>query len=465
MQEQNNAPAPPPLSDSPSVPPPVPQPIPVGAPPPVPQPIPVCAAAPVPQPIPVGAQPVPQPIPVGAPPPVPQAMPQGGPPPVPTPIPQPMAVGVRPSQPQLQEEPPKPQSNQVKRCKNCGSALVFDPEAGCMKCPSCGTVEEWAEPLESDLVVENDLLTGMASNIEFEGEEQIEVKCPACGAASTFPVNEVAGFCPFCKSPIVASSKSQRSIRPSGMLPFIITSGAAQSTFKKWITSRWFLPNAAKKVCLAKGVDGVYRPTWTFDFDTTCHYTGQRGTYYYVTQTYRDSKGNTHTRQVRRTRWSYASGTVYRVFDDLQVYASNRVSRKLQEEVGPWKLLESVNYNEDIVRGYVEESYDVTLATGLDEAHAKAKELLRSTVRHDIGGDEQRITSMDIIYNKSTYKQLLLPFWSSFYTFKNKSYIYLVNGQTGKGHGERPWSAWKIFFFTLAIAAVVFGLYYLLQDC
>ena len=437
MQEQSNTPTPPPLPDIPSVPPPIPQ----GDLPPVPPSMPQG-----------GPPPVPPSMPQGGPPPVPPSMPQGGPPPVP------------PSKPQ-DESPQAPKSDQVKLCKNCGSALVFDPEAGCMKCPSCRTTEEWEEPLEGDQVVENDLLTTMAAEIEFEGEEHIEVKCPSCGASSTFPVNEVAGFCPFCKSPIVASSKSQRSIRPSGMLPFIITSDAAQATFKQWIKSRWFLPNEAKKVCLAKGVDGVYRPTWTFDFDTTCHYTGERGDYYYVTQTYRDSKGNTQTRQVRKTRWSYASGTVYRFFDDLQVYASNKISRKLQADVGPWKLLESVNYNEDIVRGFVEESYDVTLATGLDEAHQKAKELLRETVRHDIGGDERRIHTMNVIYNKSTYKQLLLPFWSSFYKFKEKSYTYLVNGQTGKGHGERPWSAWKIFFFILSIAAVIYGLYYLLQNC
>jgi predicted RNA-binding Zn-ribbon protein involved in translation (DUF1610 family) len=421
--------------------PPVPQPVPVGAPPPIPQ---------------GGMPPMPQPVPVGAPPPIPH----GGMPP----MPQPIAVGVRPSQPQSKAKKP-PQSDQVKQCKNCGSALVFDPQAGCMKCPSCGYVEEWEAPLEGDQVVENDLLTDMAANIEFEGEEHIEVKCPTCGANSTFPVNEVAGLCPFCKSPIVASSKSKRSIRPSGMLPFIITSDAAQATFKQWIKSRWFLANAAKNSCLAKGVDGVYRPTWTFDFDTTCHYTGERGEYYYVTETYRDSKGNTHSRRVRKTRWRYASGTVYRFFDDLQVYASNKISRNLQEEVGPWKLLDSVNYNEDIVRGFVEEIYDVTLAAGLDEAHQKAKALLRDTVKRDIGGDEQRITTMNVIYNKSTYKQLLLPFWSSFYKFKNKSYTYLVNGQTGKGHGERPWSAWKIFFFVLSIVTVVvLGLYYLSQN-
>lgn len=401
---------------------------------------------------------VPPPLPdnPNLPPPVPQdalpPVPQDAPPPVPQ------------DAPPQQDVSKAPKADKVKQCKNCGSALVFDPKTGCLNCPSCGMSVEWEAPLEDDLIIENELLENFADEVEFEGDEEIEVKCPTCGATSNLPVNEVAGFCPFCKSPIVASSKSARTIRPSGILPFIITSEKAQETFRDWIKSRWFLPNAAKTVCLAKGVDGTYRPTWTFDFSTTCDYTGKRGEYYYETEEYTDSKGNRHTRRVRKTHWYYASGTVRKFFDDLQVYASNRVSRKLQYEVGPWKLLESVNYNEDIVRGFVEESYDVPLSQGLTEAHDRVKELLKDAVKRDIGGDTQIISSMNIHYDKSTYKQLLLPFWNSFYQFKKKNYIYLVNGQTGKGHGERPWSAWKIFFFCLAIAGVLYGLYYLIQN-
>jgi len=65
---------------------------------------------------------------------------------------------------------------------------------------------------------------------------------------------------------------------------------------------------------------GVYLPFWTYDTNTTSYYTGERGEYYYVTETYyeRDAQGNqvARTRQVRHTRWYSASGTVSRWFDE-----------------------------------------------------------------------------------------------------------------------------------------------------
>jgi len=72
-------------------------------------------------------------------------------------------------------------------------------------------------------------------------------------------------------------------------------------------------------------------PFWTYDTNTTSYYTGERGEYYYVTETYyeRDAQGNqvARTRQVRHTRWYSASGTVSRWFDDVLVPLQSR-SRK-----------------------------------------------------------------------------------------------------------------------------------------
>jgi hypothetical protein len=37
----------------------------------------------------------------------------------------------------------------------------------------------------------------------------------------------------------------------------------------------------------------------------------------------------------------------------------------------------------------------------------------------------------------------------------------MINGRTGEVHGERPYSAWKIFFFVLTLLAVIGGGIYL----
>jgi len=60
-----------------------------------------------------------------------------------------------------------------------------------------------------------------------------------------------------------------------------------------------------------------YLPFWAYYCHSESDYTGERGEYYYVTETYteRDSDGNTveRTREVQHTRWYSASGTCLRI--------------------------------------------------------------------------------------------------------------------------------------------------------
>jgi hypothetical protein len=45
--------------------------------------------------------------------------------------------------------------------------------------------------------------------------------------------------------------------------------------------------------------------------------------------------------------------------------------------------------------------------------------------------------------------------WLSAYRYKNKSYLFAINGRTGQVVGRRPWSIVKIMLLILAIAAVL----------
>ena len=350
----------------------------------------------------------------------------------------------------------------TRHCKNCGSALLFDPEKQKLVCPACGTEEE-ADELKGENVVELDLMDTLAEIEKYnEDDDKITVHCPNCGGDSTFPMNVVATRCSYCNSPLTGASLSLRSLRPQGVVPFSVKHDTAVMAFRKWLGSLWFLPNAAKTLKLEETMKGVYRPLWTFDFATTTHYTGERGEHYYVTKT-RRVNGKTETYQERKTRWYPASGTVHVAFDDILVTASNRMSKSLQEKC-QWNLSNVVDYSENIIRGFDEESYDIKLRPAFEESKEKAKPRIQHAVMRDIGGDEQRITSMQTSYADLSYKLLLVPYWSAVYRFKGKEYAYIVNGQTGMAYGERPWSAVKITFFILFVMIIVIGLYMLFNQ-
>ena len=65
-------------------------------------------------------------------------------------------------------------------------------------------------------------------------------------------------------------------------------------------------------------------------------------------------------------------------------------------------------------------------------------------VRRDIGGNEQRVGDIQTRYSDETFKHILLPVWTAAYRYNGNSYRFVVNGQSGRVQGERPWSIWKI---------------------
>jgi hypothetical protein len=82
-------------------------------------------------------------------------------------------------------------------------------------------------------------------------------------------------------------------------------------------------------------------------------------------------------------------------------------------------------------------------------------------VRRQIGGDHQRIDSLQTRHSGVTYKHVLLPLWICSYRFRDRVFRFLVNARTGEVQGQRPWSWVKIGLAALFVAAVVLLIAYL----
>jgi len=205
-------------------------------------------------------------------------------------------------------------------------------------------------------------------------------------------------------------------------------------------------------------INGVYMPCWTYDSDTTTRYTGQRGDDYWVTESYTvhvNGRSERRTRQVRKTRWSYASGTVSEHFDDVLVLASRSLPKGYAEALEPWDLRNLVPYQDEYLSGFQAESYQLDLPQGFEAAKVIMADQIAMLVRRDIGGDHQQIDSMDTRYAGVTFKHTLLPVWISAYRFHKRTFRFLVNARTGEVQGERPYSWIKITLLVLAILTII----------
>jgi DNA-directed RNA polymerase subunit RPC12/RpoP len=352
-------------------------------------------------------------------------------------------------------------------CPGCAASQVYEPKDGCLVCPYCGRSEQI--PASAEQVQERSYeqyLNPNMAQLKRLTEDALEVRCSACGADVTFPPTEVAGECPFCGTKIVAQPRSADPIvAPEGVLPFHVTQDQATDSIKKWIASLWFAPNALKRLATQDVIEGIYLPFWTYDSNTVSHYTGQRGEYYYETETYTDTdaQGNrvTRTRTVRRTRWYSASGTVSRWFDDLLVPATKSLPQSRLEELEPWDLPQLKPYDPAFLSGYKAQRYQVELGEGFERAKEVMDDVIRGDIRQDIGGDEQRIDSVSTSYSGITFKHILLPVYLAAYRFNQKVYQVMVNARTAEVQGERPYSKWKIALFTLMLIIIAVLIYYM----
>ncbi|MCE3258731.1 MAG: hypothetical protein K0S12_372 [Bacteroidetes bacterium] len=345
------------------------------------------------------------------------------------------------------------------KCCNCGANLKFSPGAQSLNCEYCNTKNTIA--VEQTEIIENDFHSFLEQKSAASEQQTIStVKCTSCGASTTLSPNVTSSNCPYCDTPQVIKDAATCSIiKPKYILPFKVERNSAKNEFVKWVGGLWFAPNKLKDYAQnsAEKLKGVYMPYWTYDTNTDSTYSGLRGEHYYETQSYTDSEGNTKTRQVQRTAWYPASGRVHNNFDDVLICASHSLPQKLVNELEPWDLPELVGYNDSYLAGFVTESYQTQLKEGFDEAKERIRPVIETTVRTDIGGDVQQIHSVNTSYNDITFKHILLPLWISAYRFEDKVYRFTVNARTGEVQGERPYSAWKIFFFVLTILAVVGG--------
>ncbi|MDX1981865.1 MAG: hypothetical protein SFV51_16460 [Bryobacteraceae bacterium] len=346
-------------------------------------------------------------------------------------------------------------------CPGCGADMSFDPKTEALKCDYCGVTQKVSHPVNQTVVeVSYEEYAHGAGTMTKIAEKAMELKCDSCGSIFQFQPSEFAGTCPFCAAKIVAQAKAADPlIAPNAVLPFGIPRERAVMRVSDWLASRWFAPSGLKRMARPDGLQGIYVPFWTYDAHARSRYLGKRGDYYYETEyvTVQDERGNMVRRpqQVRRTRWSPASGMVENSFDDVLIPASRSISPKRLNDLDPWDLEQVKPYEPAYLSGFKAQRYQVLLPEGLEAAKELMNAGIYHAVRQDIGGDEQQVTGLETEWSAITFKHVLLPVWIGAYRFQSKVFQVMVNARTGEVQGERPYSVGKIVLLIVGVILAI----------
>ncbi len=284
------------------------------------------------------------------------------------------------------------------------------------------------------------------------------VQCQSCRAVMVFDPARVGQNCEFCGSPaLVDYQEIKAPIRPQGVLPFKIDASRVRDDIRRWWRSRWFAPGRLAVAALVDTVRSLYIPYWTFDAQVHCPWTAEAGYHYTVMVPGRDAKGRTIMRPERRTRWEPAAGVVDHFFDDEPVPGTQGLPIDLLRQVEPFPTQEIVAYDTAFLSGHVVEHYQVVLLAAAQQSQEQMNAKLQALCAQQVPGDTHRNLRINPDYAGRTFKHILVPVWLLSYDYGSKAYQVLVNGYTGQIAGNRPYSAWKIFFAVLAavIAALI----------
>ena len=366
-------------------------------------------------------------------------------------------------------------------CPECGGDLQWNAARQALVCPYCGTVAPTpatqpasttangaAGPISENTsagsgasvgVVEQDLLAALRNPASGRGwgTARREVQCQSCHAISVFVDGKVAKRCEFCGSPsIIEHAALNDAITPQSLLPFKISDGQVRDLLRKWYGSRWFAPNRLKSAALTDTLGGVYLPYWTFDAQASAFWQAEAGHYYFETESFRDSSGNTQTRQVQHTRWVPASGNLRHFFDDELVPGTAGVHPKLLRQVEPFPTLTDLKaYSPEFVRGWTVERYQIDLRQAEKLNQQDMQQQMQTLCAREVPGDTYRNLQVDANYDGRTFKHILVPVWLVNYTYGSRSFQIVANGYTGAIAGEQPYSWIKITLTALLVLALI----------
>lgn len=338
-------------------------------------------------------------------------------------------------------------------CPACGAEAHWNPAKHALICPFCGS--ESPASLQTrgadTVIVEHDLVAALR-NVPDEARgwqaEKTAVRCQSCQAISVFDPDKVAKRCDFCGSAqIVPYTQVKDSFRPESLLPLRISESQARDSIRAWYRRQWFAPNKLKARALTDTAKGVYLPYWTFDAAAHARWTADAGQYYYARE---------GGKQVRRVRWTPASGELSHVFDDELVPASKGVDAGRLRSVEPFPTTGLIPYDAGYLAGWVVERYQIDLVTAAARSREQMEAELRQLCAAQVPGDTHRNLDVRATFTEQRFKHILVPVWLLSYTYGATSYQVVVNGVTGRIAGGRPWSWVKIALLILAVLIVVF---------
>lgn len=321
------------------------------------------------------------------------------------------------------------------KCPSCGAGIHFKPSLSKFKCDYC-----LSEYTEQEIEEFNQKDLGDELGMEF-----VSYQCNSCGANVVTDDTTTATFCYYCHNPVIISHRLKGEFRPNKLIPFSIDRDRAKEKFLDWARKKRFVPNDFYSDSQLEKITGIYLPYWWADCEVDIDYVGE-GIKIRVWRS--GDREYTETKKYEIIRKGIVN------INNMGELAFTKIDKSLLDGISPYNEQEAKSFSMPYLSGFFAEQYDMEKEDVAPRIEARVKGYIKTII-------DQSILGFNTVYekrnkSKMTFKEwsyTLLPAWILTYIYKGKTYVYAVNGQTGKSFGELPFCKEK----ALKVSAIIFA--------
>ncbi|NPD30633.1 hypothetical protein HLV37_01895 [Eggerthellaceae bacterium zg-1084] len=285
------------------------------------------------------------------------------------------------------------------------------------------------------------------------------LNCSSCSAQLIVDQTTAVSSCPYCGNPTVVPGQLAGALRPDAVIPFKQTREQAIEALRRHYRHKPLLPKAFSRESHLEEVQGVYVPFWLY----TARAEGLASFAATTVTTWTDSEN------------TYTSTSHYRVeragemeFVRVPADGSTKMPDAHMDAIEPFDYREMRPFSVGYLPGFVADRYDLNAA----DCRQRAEERMRATVADRLGETVSGYATttvesclVDIDWTQVSYA--LLPVWMLHTRWRDKDYLFAMNGQTGRLVGDLPVDRTRAAVgfagIALATSAVAFFLFMMMS--
>ena len=365
------------------------------------------------------------------------------------------------------------------QCPACTGPLHYSAESGKLECDYCGSSFDVAEiealyaRKEAEAAAAKQAADAKAEAAQAAKAEATEAaaasggwdtsdlsrdwgaeadglrvySCPSCGAELICDQSTAATACPYCGNPAIVPGQFSGALRPDYILPFRLSKDDAVQALRAHYKGKPFLPRSFTSANHIEQIQGVYVPFWLFDG-------GAEGA-----ASYRASNTNVYETgdyEITETRHYHVVRAGSLAFEKIPVDASSKMPDDHMDSIEPFDYAQLRPFSTAYLPGYLADKYDVTVDDSRARADRRSRETLENALRETVTGYGTCVTDRtDIRLHRGKVHYALLPVWMLSTKWNGESFLFAMNGQTGKLVGDLPTDRGRYWGTFGAIAGVV----------